>query len=203
MQFACPYLDAQHLDTDNHRVGPNDPDAQRCLRRHKKADEEFGRFPIANDVVRADWRFGTFVRKHSTEPWTPAVMYPVGYGRLLVDQLAFVDQATGDASEFGKLFAGLDKVRLRTFVRRPGICAAGRCLEILFRLGRSISVVMSMPMAFPFAPTFDAARKTSSPPPHPRSTTTSPGRRFAVAVGLPHDRPMLACDGMEASSSGV
>ncbi len=64
-----------------------------------------------------------------------------------------------------------------------------------------ISRVMSMPMALPKGPTFRAARNTSRPPPEPRSTTTSPGRRLAVAVGLPHERPMLASAGMLASSS--
>jgi hypothetical protein len=73
----------------------------------------------------------------------------------------------------------------------------------LRRARSTMSGVMSMPMALPAGPTFTAARKTSRPPPQPRSTTTSPGRRLAVAVGLPHDRPMLASSGMDASSSGV
>jgi hypothetical protein len=40
-----------------------------------------------------------------------------------------------------------------------------------------MAVVMSMPMARPSGPTIFAARNTSSPPPEPRSTTTSPGLR--------------------------
>ena len=81
-----------------------------------------------------------------------------------------------------------------TFVR-PALAAFLRARSI-------ISGVMSMPMALPVGPTFRAARNTSSPPPLPRSTTISPARRLAVAVGLPQDRPMLASAGIEASSSG-
>src|SRR5688572_26574828 len=62
---------------------------------------------------------------------------------------------------------------------------------------------MSMPMARPVGPTFAAARNTSKPPPEPKSTTVSPSRKFARAVGLPHDKPMLASAGIDASSSGV
>ena len=51
-------------------------------------------------------------------------------------------------------------------------------------------------------PTFEAARNTSSPPPDPRSTTTSPALRLAEAVGFPHDSPILASAGIDLSSSG-
>src|SRR5689334_13180074 len=61
---------------------------------------------------------------------------------------------------------------------------------------------MSMPIDFPVGPTLSAARNTSRPPPHPRSTTVSPGRRVANAVGLPHESPILASAGMDANSSG-
>jgi hypothetical protein len=74
-------------------------------------------------------------------------------------------------------------------------------LAAFFRDSSIISGVMSIPMALPVGPTFWAARNTSSPPPLPRSTTTSPGSRFAVAVGLPQERPMLASAGIEVSSS--
>ena len=60
---------------------------------------------------------------------------------------------------------------------------------------------MSMPMARPVGPTRFAARNTSSPPPEPKSTTTSPGFKLAVAVGFPQERPMFASAGMEPSSS--
>ena len=49
-----------------------------------------------------------------------------------------------------------------------------------------------MPMAFPVGPTLAAASRTSRPPPQPRSTTVSPSRRLANAVGLPQDRPRFA-----------
>src|SRR5688572_2726245 len=62
---------------------------------------------------------------------------------------------------------------------------------------------MSMPNARPVGPTLAAARKTSSPPPEPKSTTVSPCLKFAMAVGLPHDNPMFASAGIDASSSGV
>ena len=66
------------------------------------------------------------------------------------------------------------------------------CSRHFRRASSSISGVMSIPIAFPVGPTFWAARNTSSPPPHPRSTTTSPGLRLAKAVGLPQDTPRLA-----------
>ena len=40
-------------------------------------------------------------------------------------------------------------------------------------------------------------------PPEPRSTMTSPGRMWAVAVGFPQESPMLASAGIEVSSSAV
>jgi hypothetical protein len=46
--------------------------------------------------------------------------------------------------------------------------------------------------AFPKGPTFPAARKMSIPPPQPRSTTTSPGRRLAKAVGIPQGKSHVA-----------
>ncbi len=62
----------------------------------------------------------------------------------------------------------------------------------------SIAGVMSTPMTRPAGPTFGPARNTSNPPPLPRSSTTCPGRRFAIAVGLPHDNPMFAPSGSAA-----
>src|SRR5688572_16065198 len=44
---------------------------------------------------------------------------------------------------------------------------------------------MSSPYALPVGPTRRAESRTSSPPPEPRSSTNSPGRRSARAVGLP------------------
>src|SRR5437016_2962245 len=76
-------------------------------------------------------------------------------------------------------------------------------LAAFWRASSSIWGVMSMPMALPVGPTFAAARNTSRPPPQPRSTTISPGRRLAVAVGLPQDSPILASAGIEDNSSGV
>ena len=57
---------------------------------------------------------------------------------------------------------------------------------------RSISGVISTPIARPAAPTFSAARNTSRPAPLPRSTTTSPALTWANATGLPHERPSSA-----------
>ena len=57
--------------------------------------------------------------------------------------------------------------------------AAFRCASA------SISSVMSRPNARPVGPTRFADRRTSMPPPEPRSRTRSPGRRSATAVGLP------------------
>src|SRR5688572_6680796 len=49
----------------------------------------------------------------------------------------------------------------------------------------SISSVMSRPYALPVGPTRFAERRTSMPPPEPRSRTVSPSCRSASAVGLP------------------
>src|SRR4029079_11888008 len=55
-----------------------------------------------------------------------------------------------------------------------------------FRRARaSISSVMSRPNAFPDGPRRCADRRTSIPPPEPRSRTVSPGLSCASAVGLP------------------
>ena len=76
-------------------------------------------------------------------------------------------------------------------------------LSALARARSIISGVMSMPIALPSGPTLRAASSTSRPPPLPKSTTTSPLRRLAKAVGLPQESPMFASAGIEASSSGV
>ena len=52
----------------------------------------------------------------------------------------------------------------------------------------SISSVMSRPYALPVGPTRLAERRTSMPPPEPRSRTISPGFSLAKAVGLPQPR---------------
>ena len=76
-------------------------------------------------------------------------------------------------------------------------CAALR------RASVSISSVMSSPYAVPPGPTRRAARRTSIPPPDPRSRTVSPGRRSATAVGLPQPRlAATASTGSGPSSSG-
>ena len=90
---------------------------------------------------------------------------------------------------------------VRSMVERWNSTFPSPCFAA-FRVARStISGVMSMPMAFPAGPTFFAARNTSRPPPEPRSTTTSPDLRCAVAVGFPHESPMFASAGMFWSSS--
>ena len=67
-----------------------------------------------------------------------------------------------------------------------------------------MSGVMSRPMTRPVGPTFWAARKQSMPPPEPRSRTTSPGLRPAMAVGLPQPSEALAAPvGSAASSAGL
>src|SRR5919204_4307319 len=53
------------------------------------------------------------------------------------------------------------------------------------RASASISSVMSSPYALPVGPTRLADSNTSMPPPEPRSSTVSPARRSARAVGLP------------------
>ena len=53
------------------------------------------------------------------------------------------------------------------------------------RASASISSVMSSPNARPVGPTRFAERMTSMPPPEPRSSTVSPSRRSATAVGFP------------------
>src|SRR5208282_79703 len=50
----------------------------------------------------------------------------------------------------------------------------------------SIWSVISRPYALPVGPTRFAESRTSTPPPEPRSRTTSPGFNFANAVGFPH-----------------
>ena len=65
----------------------------------------------------------------------------------------------------------------------------------------TMSGVMSTPITRPVSPTSRAARKQSKPPPEPRSTTTSPGFSAAIALGLPHPRPMSAPCGTESRSS--
>src|SRR5208282_2567429 len=52
----------------------------------------------------------------------------------------------------------------------------------------SIWSVISRPYALPVGPTRFAESRTSTPPPEPRSTTTSPAFSFANAVGFPHPK---------------
>ena len=112
-------------------------------------------------------------------------------GARLMTQLEMTQSTEASGS-------GIDSMRARwnSTLVTPALTALAFARSI-------ISGVMSMPMALPVGPTFLAASSTSRPPPQPRSTTTSPGFRWAVAVGLPHDRPMFASAGSAASSSGV
>ena len=48
----------------------------------------------------------------------------------------------------------------------------------------TISGVISTPITFPLAPTIFDARKQSTPPPLPRSSTTSPTLRSAKEIGV-------------------
>ena len=85
-----------------------------------------------------------------------------------------------------------------------GISALGTLLGALatgIRDSGNLLAILAMPMAVPVGPTWRDARNTSRPPPEPRSTTVSPSRREAMAVGLPQDSPMLASSGILASSS--
>ena len=108
-------------------------------------------------------------------------------------QLLITQSTEGSAAEF------VDRrdVELDVFHRFSAGALGGVPLEPM----RPFRRLMSMPIALPAGPTLGAASNTSSPPPQPRSTTTSPGRRFAVAMGLPHDNPMLASAGIDANSS--
>ena len=112
-------------------------------------------------------------------------------GARLITQLE-ITQST-EASGSGSL----------SIVARWNSTFASPAFSAFLRARSSISGVMSMPIALPVGPTFRAARNTSRPPPLPRSTTVSPSRRLAVAVGLPQDRAMFASAGIEANSSGV
>jgi hypothetical protein len=67
------------------------------------------------------------------------------------------------------------------------------------RARASISSVMSTPYALPVGPTRRADSSTSMPPPEPRSSTTSPARRSATAVGFP--QPSDAATASVGSSS--
>src|SRR5262249_34713582 len=72
------------------------------------------------------------------------------------------------------------------------------------RARATISSVMSSPYAFPDGPTRLADSSTSIPPPEPRSSTVSPGRSSASAVGLPQPRDAAtASGGSEAISLSV
>src|SRR5579875_2249724 len=62
---------------------------------------------------------------------------------------------------------------------------------------------MSRPWAFPVGPTRFADKRTSMPPPDPRSRTISPGRSSASAVGLPQPKDALnASSGIPWTSAG-
>src|SRR5262245_47532833 len=63
---------------------------------------------------------------------------------------------------------------------------------------------MSRPYALPLGPTRLADSSTSIPPPEPRSSTVSPARSSASAVGLPHPREAAtALTGSSAVSVAV
>jgi len=83
---------------------------------------------------------------------------------------------------------------------KPVCCAYDAMLP---RALRSISGVMSTPITRPRAPTFAPAMKQSKPPPAPRSSTVSPSRRSATAVGFPQESPMFAPSGVMARSPCV
>src|SRR5581483_9464737 len=59
------------------------------------------------------------------------------------------------------------------------------------RATASISSVISRPYTYPPGPTRCAASSTSSPPPDPRSSTTSPAWRPAIAIGLPQPNEVV------------
>ena len=67
----------------------------------------------------------------------------------------------------------------------------------------SISCVMSTPITRPSGPTCRAASRQSKPAPLPRSISTSPGFRAAIACGLPQPRPRLAPSGTACRSASV
>lgn len=66
-----------------------------------------------------------------------------------------------------------------------------------------VTLVISTPIAFPFSPTFLAARKTSIPAPLPRSRTVSPSLTFANPTGFPQLKPRFVLSGRDARSSAV
>jgi hypothetical protein len=66
-----------------------------------------------------------------------------------------------------------------------------------------MSGVMSTPITRPVGPTWRAAMKQSNPPPDPRSSTVSPSRSEAIAVGFPQPSPRSAPSGVALASSGV
>src|SRR5256714_8333075 len=63
---------------------------------------------------------------------------------------------------------------------------------------------MSRPYALPLGPPRRADNRTSIPPPEPRSSTVSPSRSSATAVGLPHPRlARVAVPGSSARSAAA
>ena len=59
---------------------------------------------------------------------------------------------------------------------------------------------MSTPITFPFFPTFLDAKKTSIPPPEPKSKTVSPFLKLANATGFPQPKPKIADSGKSSKS---
>ena len=84
---------------------------------------------------------------------------------------------------------GIAKNTLVFFLSDNGAIGAGGN-EPFFRASSSISGVMSTPITRPLGPTCRAARKTSMPPPEPRSRTVSPGCGSSAAIGAPQPSPM-------------
>jgi hypothetical protein len=87
-------------------------------------------------------------------------------------------EITTSTESAGSGICSITPFRKWTFV--TPVSAALRCASA------SISSVMSSPYATPVGPTRLADRITSMPPPEPRSSTVSPARSSATAVGLPH-----------------
>ena len=110
-----------------------------------------------------------------------------GFGDRLGLVAGEVDDAVGDddvdacVGEGHVLEVALDELDVAR--RRPRAALA--------RARSSISSVMSMPIALPVGPTRRALMRTSAPAPEPRSSTVSPSRRSATAVGTPQPSEAL------------
>jgi len=115
---------------------------------------------------------------------------------LSVERLITQFEITTSTEAAGSGISSITPLRKIAF-RMPASCA-------LRRASSSISSVMSRPYAMPVGPTRFADRITSIPPPEPRSSTVSPSRSSATALGFPQpSETAVAPCGSSPSSPAV